>query len=204
MIMKKMMFVFMLLAPLFSMAESKMGKLEIGDKAVKTDVKMVCVSGEQVSLDDVAQDNGLLVLFSCNSCPFVLRWEDRFPELKDWADKNDVGMVVLNSNYQKRSGDDSLEAMKKHASEKGYNFHYVVDKESQIANSFGGQTTPHAFLFDGDMKLVYKGLIDDNHESADDVKQAYLKDAISSLGRGQMPQVAETKPMGCSIKRKVD
>ena len=202
--MKKLMFVFMLLAPLFSLAESKMGKLEIGDKASLTDMKMVCVTGEQVSLEDVARENGLLVLFSCNTCPFVLRWEDRFPELKEWADKNDVGMIVLNSNYQKRNGDDSLEAMKKHASEKGYNFHYVVDTESKIANAFGGQTTPHAFLFDGDMKLVYKGLIDDNHQSADDVKEAYLKDAISSLAKGQMPEVAETKPMGCSIKRKVD
>jgi len=202
--MKRLMFVFLLLAPLFLLAESKIGKLEIGDKAVKIDVKMECVSGENVSLKDVTQENGLLVLFSCNTCPFVLRWEDRFPDLKEWADKNDVGMIVLNSNYQKRSGDDSLEAMKEHASDKEYNFHYVVDKESKIANAFGGQTTPHAFLFDGDMKLVYKGLIDDNHQSADDVKEAYLKDAISSLAKGQMPEVAETKPMGCSIKRKVD
>lgn len=202
--MKKLMFVIMLLAPLFSLAESKMGKLAIGDKASLTDVKMECVSGEQVSLNDVAQENGLLIIFSCNTCPFVLRWEDRFPELKEWADKNEVGMIVLNSNYQKRNGDDSLEAMKKHASEKEYNFHYVVDKESKIANAFGGQTTPHAFLFNGEMKLVYKGLIDDNHESADEVKEAYLKDAISSLASGKMPEVAETKPMGCSIKRKVD
>ena len=113
-------------------------------------------------------------------------------------------MIVLNSNYQKREGDESLEAMKKHASEKGYNFHYVVDHESQIANAFGGQTTPHAFLFDNDFELVYKGAIDDSYKSADEVKHAYVKDAMSDLAAGKEIAVSETKPVGCSIKRKLD
>ena len=179
-------------------------KLAIGDKAVHTDVKMLDVSGEKISLEDAKKDNGVIVLFSCNTCPFVLRWEDRYSELKSWADKNDVGMIVLNSNYQKRNGDDSYEAMKKHAHEKKYDFYYVVDENSLLANAFGGQTTPHAFLFDGQMNLVYKGAIDDSYKSADDVKQAYLKDAVAELGKGQAVSLAETKAQGCSIKRKID
>ncbi len=94
--------------------------------------------------------------------------------------------------------------MKTHASEKGYNFYYALDENSLLANSFGGQTTPHAFLFDGNMKLAYKGAIDDNSKSADDVKQAYLKDAVASLGSGKKVALAETNPQGCSIKRKLD
>jgi peroxiredoxin len=179
-------------------------KLGIGNKAVLTDVKMDDVSGAKISLSDVKKENGLLVLFSCNTCPFVLQWESRFSEIKAWADKNKVGMVVLNSNHQKRDGDESFEAMKKHAKEKGYNFYYALDAESAIANAFGGQTTPHAFLFNSKMELAYKGAIDDSYKSADDVKQAYLKDAIANISSGKDVSVAETKPVGCSIKRKIE
>ncbi len=176
----------------------------MGGKAVLTDVKMTEVSGKQLSLNDVKMKNGLLVLFSCNQCPFVLQWEDRFNGIKAWADENEVGMIVLNSNYQKRNGDDSFEAMQAKAKDKGYRFYYVLDKESRIANAFGGQTTPHAFLFDGDFKLAYKGAIDDNYKSAGEVSQAYLKDAIASIGAGEKVIIAETKPLGCGIKRKLD
>jgi peroxiredoxin len=202
--MKKIMFVFMLAASVSVFASNNSGKLAIGDKPVLPEFKMDDVSGAKISLADVKKENGLLVMFSCNTCPFVLQWEDRFPDLKAWADKNKVGMVVLNSNHQKRDGEDSFEAMKKHAKEKGYNFYYALDDQSLIANSFGGQTTPHAFLFNGKMELVYKGAIDDSYKSAKDVKQPYLKDAIASLSSGKKIAVAETKPVGCSIKRKTE
>lgn len=185
-------------------AGNSSGKLGIGDKPVLTNVKMDDVSGAKISLADVKKENGLLVMFSCNTCPFVLQWENRFNEVKAWADKNKVGMVVLNSNHQKRDGEDSFEAMKKHAKDKGYNFYYALDDESAIANAFGGQTTPHVFLFNSKMELAYKGAIDDSYKSAKDVKQAYLKDAIASVSSGKQVAVAETKPVGCSIKRKTE
>lgn len=180
------------------------GKMNLGDKAALTHVKMMDVSGEKISLGEVKKENGLLVLFSCNTCPFVLQWQGRYPNLKNWADENGVGMVVLNSNHTKRDSDDSFDAMKKHANENGYNFRYVVDEESLIANAFGGQTTPHAFLFDNAMELVYKGAIDDNYANAGEVKKAYVKDAIVNLANGKEIAVAETNPVGCSIKRKLD
>lgn len=202
--MKKIIFILILAVSVSVVSASNNGKLGIGDKPVLTDVKMEDVSGAKISLADVKKGNGLLVMFSSNTCPFVLQWEDRFPDLKAWADKNKVGMVVLNSNHQKRDGDDSFEAMKKHAKEKGYNFYYALDDQSLIANSFGGQTTPHAFLFNGKMELVYKGAIDDSYKSAKDVKQPYLKDAIASLASGKEVAISETKPVGCSIKRKIE
>jgi thioredoxin-related protein len=176
----------------------------IGSKATHTEVKMLDVTGQKVSLEDVAGENGLLVIFSSNTCPFVLQWEGRYPDIKNWADNHKVGMIVLNSNYQNRNDVDSYEAMKNHAKEKNYNFYYVVDEDSRIANSYGGQTTPHAFLFDKNMKLVYKGALDDNYKSAESVKHAWVKDAVSSIAKGEKVAVAETKPLGCSIKRKTD
>lgn len=178
--------------------------LQIGDKAVLTDVKMTDVSGKEISIADAKQINGVLVMFSSNTCPFVLRWEDRYNSMKIWADENNVGMIVLNSNYQNRNGVDSFEAMKRKAEEGEYRFYYVVDKDSRIANAFGGQTTPHVFLFDKGLELVYKGAIDDSYKSAANVIQAYVKDALTRLGEGQKLTISETKPVGCSIKRKTD
>lgn len=202
--MKKLVFILVILLSV-NVAFAGDGKqLAIGDKAVHTDVKMKAVSGEVLSLSDASLENGLLVMFSCNTCPFVVAWEDRFNEVKKWADNNDVGMIVLNSNYQKRDGDDSFAEMKKKAEAEGYKFNYVVDKDSKIANAFGGQTTPHVFLFDGDMELAYKGAIDDNYKDAEGVTQAYLKEALISLGNDDEVAIAETKPVGCGIKRKVE
>lgn len=202
--MKKVIFVWILVATVMVSTAGNNGKLGIGDKPVYTEVKMDDISGSKISLADVKKENGLLVLFSSNTCPFVMQWEGRYSDLKAWADKNKVGMLVLNSNHQKRDGDDSFEAMKKHAKEKGYNFYYALDDQSLIANTFGGQTTPHAFLFNGKMELVYKGAIDDSYKSAEEVKQPYLKDAISSMANGKEIAVKETKPVGCSIKRKIE
>lgn len=202
--MRQIVLVLMVAFSLSATAAEKITKLAIGDAAGLTNLKMQNVSGPMVSIDDVKGKNGVLVIFSCNTCPFVKRWEGRYPELKKVAEQNGVGMIVINSNHQNRGGDDSFEAMKKHAGEKHYDFPYVLDNDSQIANSFGGQTTPHAFLFNSDMKLVYKGVIDDNAESASDVKKAFVKDALASLGSGKQIAVAETPPQGCSIKRKLD
>ena len=202
--MKRMVFILTMLFSVSVIAADGNGKINVGDKATMTSVKMLDVSGEKVSIADIKKENGVLVLFSCNNCPFVLRWEDRYNELKKVADKNNVGMIVLNSNYKNRDNVDSFENMKQHAKEKGYNFRYVVDEESQVANAFGGQTTPHAFLFNSDLDLVYKGAIDDNYKSGDEVSKAYVKEAIGSLGQGKEVAVSFSKPVGCSIKRKVD
>lgn len=202
--MKNIVLFFTILMSFSAMAGNNIGKLQIGDKAVLTDVKMTDVSGKSISLADVKKENGLLVMFSCNTCPFVHKWEDRYNDIKEWADQNKVGMIVLNSNYQKRADSESLEAMQEKSKEKHYNFYYVVDQDSRIANAFGGQTTPHAFLFDSNFILAYKGAIDDNYDSADEVLNAYVKDAMKCLSGGKNVTVAETKPTGCSIKRKLD
>lgn len=190
------------------MEEEQYPTLKIGDFAPKSDVKMNDVDGKEYSLTDLKMEKGLLVIFSCNSCPFVVGngegsegWQGRYNEIYELSSTLKIGMVLMNSNEAKREGDDSFEKMKTHAKEQAYKSHYVMDKNSELANAFGAKTTPHVFLFDKDMKLVYKGSIDDNVKSSKDVKDAYLKIAMRLSASGNEIKNNETKAMGCSIKR---
>lgn len=183
--------------------KSNNSTLEVGDKAPETSYKMKDISGKMISLEDAKKDNSLLVIFSCNTCPFVLAWEDTYPGLAEAASKADLGMILVNSNEGKRDNDDSFNEMKEHAEAKGYgNLHYAVDTGSKLADAFGAKTTPHVFLFDKDMSLVFRGAINDKMENKDkSVKKNYLKDAMSNLANGKKIDPADTTPKGCSIKR---
>lgn len=176
--------------------------LEIGEKAPDVNYKMLNTDSKTYSLSDLKGGEGTLVVFSCNTCPFVIAWEDRYPGLKELADKNDMSFVLINSNEAKRAGEDSMEEMIAHAKEMGYdNVPYLIDENSMLANSFGAKTTPHVFLFDKEWKLVYEGAIDDNYKSSDAVEIAYLNDAIKNLSANKKIDPNNTKALGCSIKR---
>jgi hypothetical protein len=183
--------------------------LAIGAVAPKTDVKMAGADGKEYSLASLKKENGLLVIFTCNTCPFVVGaegygegWDGRYPTLMKEAAAQKMGFVLLNSNEAKREKGDDLADMKARAEKMGYgSAPYLLDKNSEIANAFGARTTPHVFLFDKDMKLVYKGAIDDSNESPAKVKENYLVDAMKHVSAGKKAQPAETKPVGCSIKR---
>jgi len=178
--------------------------IAIGSKIPSGKGLMKGVDGKESDLISHAKSNGLLVIFSSNTCPFVLKWEGRYPLIKSMCDRFNIGMVMINSNEMKRDGDDSYELMQKKATDKKYTWPYLLDKNSVLANSFGAKTTPHAFLFDKSYNLVYKGAIDDNYESAAEVKAAYLLDAIGAIAAQTKIDPVETKPVGCSIKRKLD
>lgn len=176
-------------------------ELEIGKPLPNPDTKMMDVSGKEVSLTDAKGENGLLVMFSCNTCPYVKLSQSRVKELGTFTKENKVGMILVNSNEAQRSDDDSFEAMKQYAKDQGYTFSYVVDKNSMLANAFGATRTPHCFLFDKTGKLVYRGAIDDNIKDPNDAKEHYLKDAITAVATGKPVKTNSTKSVGCSIKR---
>ncbi len=176
--------------------------LGIGKKAPLSDVKMEDVSGNTYSLKDLKKENGLLVIFSCNTCPFVIKWEDTYPGLGELTKENKIGMVLVNSNEAKRNGDDSMAAMKEHYEEAGYNTPYVLDTDHKLADAFGAKTTPHVYLFDKEMKLVYRGSINDKFEErGKEASKMYLEDAMDALINGEKIDPAETRQIGCSIKR---
>jgi peroxiredoxin len=185
---------------LFSGSELK--QLSIGDAAPSTELKMRNTDGRSFSLNDVKGANGLCVVFSCNTCPYVIGWENRYNDLATFCKKNNVGFILVNSNEAKRGDDDSLEAMLAHAKELGYgDYPYVMDKDHVLADAFGATKTPDVFLFNGTLRLAYKGAIDDNMKQMEAVKEPYLTNAISAMVAGKPCDPAETKAIGCSIKR---
>ena len=175
--------------------------IEIKDEMPNMDYEMKSVNGISYSLNNLKEKNGIIILFTCNTCPFVVKWEDRYKLLEELAKKNNIGLVYINSNYKKRDGDDSYEEMIKHAKKMNYRFPYLLDEKSKLANSFGAKTTPHIYMFNSNLQLAYKGAIDDNYEDINKVKEFYLEDAIQQLVKGKRIKVSETKPVGCSIKR---
>ena len=180
----------------------KYPSLEIDQKMPVQSYKVKSIEGDFMSLNDNIKKNGILVVFTSNKCPFVVMWEDRYKLIEDECIKSDIGMVYINSNEARRDGDDSIDKMKEHAKKMGYNYPYLIDRNSKIANSFGAKTTPHIFLFNKNKKLVYKGAIDDNYQSIKNVKEKYLINAITQLNNNQEIKINTTKAIGCSIKRK--
>lgn len=175
-------------------------ELEIGKPIPMAAQKMLDVSGKQVSLSEIKGENGLLVIFSCNTCPYVKLSASRIKESAALAKKNKIGVVIINSNEALRNDDDSFDEMKKYAVAQAYDFDYVVDKNSVLADAFGATRTPHCFLFDKN-GLVYRGAIDDNVKDANDAKEYYLADAINSVAAGKSVRTNSSKSVGCSIKR---
>lgn len=178
--------------------------LNIGDDAPLSDRQMENIDGSMTSLQNEMKENGLLVIFSCNTCPYVIAWEDEYPSLHELANEQGIGMILVNSNERKRTGDDSMENMVSHAEDAGYTMPYVVDTDSELADAFGARTTPHVYLFDNAGSLVFVGSINDKFENRDkEATQEWLRDAMTKLGSGQAADInpAETRQIGCSIKR---
>ena len=175
-------------------------ELDLGSILPLGDIKMADISGKDISLNDAKGKNGLLVIFSCNTCPWVIAWEDRYVELAETYKDKGVGIVAINSNEKQFETVDSMEEMQAHAKEQGYNFYYTMDNGSKLASEFGATRTPHIYLFDKKDKLVYRGAIDDNARKPDQVENTYLADAIDNMLAGSAIDPAATKALGCAIK----
>ena len=184
-----------------SLFAQKYPTIKIGEQMPMQQTETFDTNEKSRTLNGNLKNNGLLVVFTSNSCPFVVMWEDRYKLLEVKCRSSNIGMVYINSNQAKRNGDDSVEKMKNHSKEMGYTFPYLIDKNSEIANAFGAKTTPHIFLFNNEKTLVYKGAIDDNYKSANDVTENYLLNALENVSNQQSISIKETKAVGCSIKR---
>ena len=202
-LMKKLRFLLLFLV----CAASLNAQMKIGDNALMLDDQLQSTKGETTSLNDSKKENGLLVIFSCNTCPFVVGtedfpgWERQYNALYDLADSLKIGMILVNSNEGKRQGADSYEEMLKHSEEQQYKMSYVVDVNSTMANIFGAKTTPHVFLLNSEMELVYMGSIDNiwDKERKEDIP--YLKMALKELASHKKIKTNSTPPKGCGIKR---
>ena len=157
------------------------------------------VDGRRHALDDYADAPVLVLVQSCNHCPYVLAWEGRINALqREYADRR-VRIVAINSNDAVAYPTDSFEAMVKHAREADYAFDYLYDESQEVAKALGAERTPEAFVFDADRRLVYHGAVDDSREEGD-VTERYLRDAIEAVLAGETPSVRDTPAVGCTVK----
>ena len=171
-----------------------------GDKA--TDFKLKSVDGKQYSMANYKDAKGFIVVFTCNTCPFAVKYEDRINDLAKKYKEKGYYLLAINPNDPAAQPDDTFELMQKKAKEKGFSFPYLVDEGQKIYPQYGATKTPHVFLLDKNLIVKYIGAIDDNSDDASAVKEKYLENAIAALEKGTEPAPVVTKAIGCSIKVK--
>ena len=177
-----------------------MANVKLGDAAIA--FELAGVDGKTYSLPALAEGKeATAVVFMCNHCPYVLAWLDRVIAIaKDYAGKG-VAFAAINANDPAKYPADSFEGMQKLAKERGLPFPYLHDETQEVATAYGAERTPEIFLFDGDLKLRYHGAPDDNYEEPQ-ASVPYLRNALDAVLAGQTPPIAETPPVGCTIKWK--
>ncbi len=177
-----------------------MANLKLGDKAVP--FELPGVDDRRHALTDYADKEAIAVIFTCNHCPYARAWEDRLIEIQaDYATRS-AQLVTISANDVKKYPEDSFPRMKERSEEKGFNFPYLYDESQEIARAYGAERTPEIFLFDKDGTLRYHGTVDDNYEDPVAVKAHYLREALDAVLAGNKPSIAETTPVGCTIKWK--
>lgn len=177
------------------------GGLPIGSAIPKASIRVKDVSGKEISLQETKETGGLLVMFSCNTCPYVIRNQFRTKDVCAYAKAHHIGVILLNANEGDRNGGNSYENMQSYARSQGYQWFYAVDRNSELADAFGANRTPESFLFDKNGKLVYHGAIDDSPGDPNGVKRHHLREAIDEMNNGKEVTVKETRSVGCSISR---
>jgi Redoxin len=200
--MKKIAFIFISICSFVLMSFWVKEGLDIGSTLPMQDAKLKDVNGTTITMLDAKKENGLLVMFSCNTCPFVVSNQERTKEVCALALKNNIGVIILNSNEAKRDNDDSYEAMQKYYKTQNYNWYYALDENSAVADAFGANRTPECYLFNKDLKLAYFGGIDNNASDATAVTRKHLQIAIEEMATGKEIYTKKSKSVGCSIKRK--
>jgi len=174
-----------------------------GDNAV--DFSLKNVDGATVSLSDYNDQKGVILVFTCNPCPFAKAYEQRIIQLhQKYADQG-FPVVAINPNDDEISPEDTFDKMKARASEKGYPFPYLKDETQEVYQAYGAARTPHIFLLEkkgNKFKVAYIGAIDDNAMDAASVNRKYLEKAITAIVSGDKPNPSTTKAIGCTIKTK--
>ncbi len=153
---------------------------------------------KQHSLKELDKYDAVVVVFTCNSCPYAVDYEQRINELADKyaCPQSRVAVVAINVNKIEA---DQLPAMKKRAEERKFKFPYLYDETQKIAKAYGAVRTPEFFLLNKQRRIVYMGAMDDNTK-ADQVKTRFLEDAIAATLAEKPVSVTETPPVGCAIR----
>ena len=174
--------------------------MPVGKKA--PDFSLKGVDGNIWALDSFAEAQLLVVVFTCNHCPYAVACEDRLIAIQRDYESKGVKLVGINPNDSDKYPDDSFEAMKARASEKAFNFAYLVDDSQKVARAYDAACTPDIFVFDAERELVYNGRIDDNWQEPDKVTRRDLRAVLDAALEGRSLEFETVPSMGCSIKWK--
>lgn len=180
------------------MAERDQFKLPLGSPA--SDFSLPGTDGKTHTLAETKDAKALLVVFSCNHCPYAQAWEGRIIELARTYAPKGLATLVINPNETVNYPDDRMERMVERARDQHYPFPYLRDDSQGVARAYGAEVTPHPFLFDRSRRLVFQGKVDDNHQDPSKVRHTYLRDAIEATLSGKPVPVATTSVIGCSVK----
>ena len=171
-----------------------------------TNFTMKNVDGKMVSLSDYKDKKGVIVVFTCNHCPFAKKYQDRIIQLNKQYSGKGFPVIAISPNDPAVVPEDSYENMVARAKEQHYAFPYLLDETQETAHAFAATKTPHAFVLSsekGAFILKYAGAIDDNCDEPEKAQKHYVADAIDALLQGKSVAVTETKSIGCGIKWKV-
>jgi len=176
---------------------------EVGD--IATDFKLMNIDGKMVSLLDYKEAKGFIVIFTCNTCPYAVAYEDRIIELdKKYASKGYPVIAIMPNNTDVKPGD-NMDAMKARAASKGFTFPYLMDEGQEIYPQYGATKTPHVYVLQKRKQgneVKYIGAIDDNYKDASLVNSKYVENAVDALLDGKEVTETNTRAIGCSIKVK--
>ncbi len=170
-----------------------------------TDFSLKNVNGEMVSLLQFSDAKGFIVVFTCNTCPVVKKYDQRINDLNKEFSSKGYPVIAINSNDQTVSPNDSFSDMQKTAKNKGYTFPYLYDESQEIAKSFGATNTPHVYLLskkEGKLMVEYIGAIDNNADDPAKADKRYVAEAVNALLKNGQVAVTNTKAVGCGIKWK--
>ncbi len=171
---------------------------QIGD--VAADFSLKNIDNKMVSLSDYEEANGFIIIFTCNHCPFAVKYEDRIIALHNEMAQLGWPVIAINPNNPETVPADDFSSMKQRATQKGFTFPYLMDEAQKIYPLFGATKTPHVFLLDADRVVKYIGAIDDNYAKPEEVTIDYIRAAIEAITNGGDPEPNFTKAIGCSIK----
>ncbi|MDQ3016069.1 MAG: thioredoxin family protein [Bacteroidota bacterium] len=173
---------------------------KIGEQAA--DFSLKNVDGSMVSLKDYKGVKGYIVVFTCNTCPYAVMYEDRIIELHKKYEALGYPVVAINPNDPSVKAGDDFASMVTRSKEKNFPFKYLFDDGQKVYPQFGATRTPHIYLLDANRYVRYIGAIDDNAQNPSEVSVKYLENAINALQSGNNPDPSETKAIGCTIKVK--
>lgn len=174
-------------------------QLNIGDPIPH--FKLPATDGMEVDTH-LIKDPVLVVVFTCNHCPYAQAYEQRLKDLMEEFEQSQF--ILVNSNDPTDYPADSFERMKVKKEETGWSCEYCFDESQEVAKAYGALCTPHCFVFDIERNLKYKGRIDDNWQEPNAVTEHNLHDAIQALENGDEPPTHEVNAIGCSIKWRQD